>query len=179
MLDFLAEVTQHIVEKGEHLLRYYGWYSHRQRGIRAKRRKADEPEPATVRIDRSALKASESAASGPRAGSVSTWAMLIKRVYEVDPLACPSYGGRMKVISFIERRQADVIERVLRHCGLWEGPLHTLANPRAPPHAAERTPSAPHELECVPDSEYLEAEFREIDSEASRELQLVFEPDFL
>jgi len=178
-LDFLAEVTQHIPEKGEHLLRYFGWYSHRQRGIRAKRRKADEPEPATVRIDRSALKASESAASGPRAGSVSTWAMLIKRVYEVDPLACPSCGGRMKIISFIERRQADVIERVLRHCGLWEGPLGTLANPRAPPHAAERTPSARHELECVPDSEYLEAEFREIDSEASRELQLVFEPDFL
>ncbi len=28
-LDFLAEVTQHIPEKGEHLVRYYGWYSHR------------------------------------------------------------------------------------------------------------------------------------------------------
>ena len=114
-LDFLAEVTQHIPEKGEHLLRYYGWYSHRQRGIRAKHRKADEPEPATVRIDRSALKASESAASGPRAGSVSTWAMLIKRVYEVDPLACPSCGGRMKIIGFIECRQADVLVRCDNH----------------------------------------------------------------
>jgi hypothetical protein len=31
---FLAEVTQHIPDKGEHLVRYYGWYSHRQRGIR-------------------------------------------------------------------------------------------------------------------------------------------------
>ena len=31
----------------------------------------------------------------------------------------------MKIISFIERRQQDVIERILRHCGLWEGPLRT------------------------------------------------------
>lgn len=105
--------------------------------------------------------------------------MLIKRVYEVDPLACPSCGGQMKIISFIERRQADVIERVLRQWGLWEGPLHTLANPRAPPHAAERTPSAPHKLECVPDSKYLEDDFRTTDSEASRQLRLVFETDFL
>ena len=35
-LDFLAELTQHVPNKGEHLVRYYGWYSHRQRGIRAK-----------------------------------------------------------------------------------------------------------------------------------------------
>ena len=35
-LDFLAELTQHIPDKGEHLVRYYGWYSHRQRGQRAK-----------------------------------------------------------------------------------------------------------------------------------------------
>jgi hypothetical protein len=34
-LDFLAEVTEHITDKGEHLVRYYGWYSHRQRGLRA------------------------------------------------------------------------------------------------------------------------------------------------
>jgi len=39
-LDFLAELTQHIPEKGEHLVRYYGSYSHRQRGIQAKLRAA-------------------------------------------------------------------------------------------------------------------------------------------
>ena len=32
-LGFLAEVTQHIPDKGEHLVRYYGWYSYRQCGI--------------------------------------------------------------------------------------------------------------------------------------------------
>jgi hypothetical protein len=35
-LDFLAELSQHIPQKGEHLVRYYGWYSHRQRGVRAR-----------------------------------------------------------------------------------------------------------------------------------------------
>jgi hypothetical protein len=56
--------------------------------------------------------------------------MLIKRVYEVDPLACPKCGGVMKIISFIERRQTDVIQRILLHCGLWEGPLRTRASAR-------------------------------------------------
>jgi hypothetical protein len=28
-LDFLAEVTQHIPDPGEHLIRYYGWYSNK------------------------------------------------------------------------------------------------------------------------------------------------------
>ncbi len=46
--------------------------------------------------------------------------MLIKRVYEVDPLCCPECGGQMKVVSFIEPPQADVIEEILMHCGLWQ-----------------------------------------------------------
>ena len=31
-----------------------------------------------------------------------TWAMLIKRVYEVDPLSCPQCGGQMKVVALCE-----------------------------------------------------------------------------
>jgi uncharacterized protein YwlG (UPF0340 family) len=49
-----------------------------------------------------------------------TWAMLIKRVYEVDALACPQCGGQMKVIAFIEPPQGIVIEKIMRHCGLWQ-----------------------------------------------------------
>ena len=56
--------------------------------------------------------------------------MLIKRVYEVDPLACPNCGGQMKVVAFIDPPQNCVIEKILRHCGLWQA----LA-PRAPPDA--------------------------------------------
>ena len=57
--------------------------------------------------------------------------MLIKRVYEIDPLACPRCGGQMKVIAFIEPPQGAVIENILRHCGLWHP-----SSPRAPPAEA-------------------------------------------
>ncbi len=107
-----------------------------------------------------------------------SWAMLIKRVYEVDPLSCPCCGGQMKIVSFIERCQADVIERILRHCGRWEGPLRTLASPRAPPVDSGRAANATGELELVPDADFLESERREQPGE-SAELQLVLDPDFL
>ena len=75
--------------------------------------------------------ASSSGDAGPapaRSRSSQTWAMLIKRLYEIDPLACPECGGQMKVVAFIEPPQADVIEKILRHCGLWNP-----SSPRAPP----------------------------------------------
>ena len=178
-LDFLAEVTQHVPDKGEHLVRYYGWYSYRQRGIRARARQPGAPEAETVRIDRSALSSQQTQRSGPRPGSVSTWAMLIKRVYEVDPLACPCCGGQMKIVSFIERSQQEVIERILRHCGLWEGPLRTLATARAPPPAASPSLTAPGELELVPDGEFLEYRRRENQENPLGEFQLVLDPEFL
>jgi len=31
-----------------------------------------------------------------------SWARLIKKIYEVDPLVCPRCGGDMRVIAFIE-----------------------------------------------------------------------------
>ena len=39
-----------------------------------------------------------------------TWAMLIKCIFEVDPLKCPDCGEKMRIISFIEREQKEVIE---------------------------------------------------------------------
>ena len=32
-LEFLAEVTQHIPNKGQHLIHYWGWYSNKKRGM--------------------------------------------------------------------------------------------------------------------------------------------------
>jgi hypothetical protein len=81
--------------------------------------------------------------------------MLIKQVYEIDPLACPQCGGAMKIISFIERRRRDVVEWVLRHCGLWEGPIRTLACASAPPRPSVGDPDEPPELQLVFDPEFL------------------------
>jgi hypothetical protein len=41
------------------------------------------------------------------------WAEMVRKVYEVDPLICPSCGGQMKVISFIEDPKA--IDRIIGH----------------------------------------------------------------
>ena len=39
------------------------------------------------------------------------------KIYEVDPLTCPKCQGSMKIIAFIE--QAEIIEKTLKHLGLW------------------------------------------------------------
>jgi hypothetical protein len=36
-LDFLAEVTQHIPDKGDHQTNYFGWYSNKTRGMQRKK----------------------------------------------------------------------------------------------------------------------------------------------
>jgi hypothetical protein len=157
-LDFLAELTQHIPEKGEHIVRFYGWYSHRRRGMRAKdeqTRPPGEPMDEQVSMDRSALNVEKTASDRPRTGSLSTWAMMIKQIYEVDPLECSKCGGEMQIISFIERGQRPVIERILRYCGLWEGPIRTLPKSRGPPVVAQKAPDKPRELQLVLDPEFL------------------------
>ena len=113
-------MTQHIPDPGDHLIRYYGFYSNKSRGLRAKGQ------------GQSAPAAAQDLASAPSAKQARRrWAALIKQVYEVDPLVCAKCGGQMKIISFIERRQSEVIEKILRHCGLWED-----APARAPPSEA-------------------------------------------
>jgi hypothetical protein len=72
--------------------------------------------------------------------------MLIKRVCEIDPLACPKCGGQMKVVAFIEPPQRDVIEKILRHCGLWNPSL--LGAPPAG-DASVHAPDDPPELTYV------------------------------
>ena len=48
------------------------------------------------------------------------------------PLVCPKCGAKMKIAAFLERRsQPAVVERILKHCGLWDD---TAA--RGPPAAA-------------------------------------------
>jgi len=101
-LEFIARVTSHIPDKGQVMIRYYGLYSNAHRG---KIRKAGanlshppiiEDEPAYV----------------PSKG----WAEMIRKVYEADPLLCPTCDGRMKVISFIE--DPKTIDRIIRHLEL-------------------------------------------------------------
>ncbi|MEE8156380.1 MAG: transposase [Phycisphaerales bacterium] len=135
-LDFIAELTQHIPDAGRHLTRYFGFYSNKSRGIRAKTgsdaaHDAQSPAPRT-----------------PSASAVRRrWAALIKRVWHVDPLRCPSCGAAMKIVSFIEPTPPDVIQKILTHCGLADEP------PRATP---QDTSPALGELQYVSDLEFVQ-----------------------
>ena len=115
-MEFFAEVTQHIPEKGQHQILYFDFYSNKQRGMRKKKKDSEaveyKPIDSICEIDETDSEYAKKRRM--------TWAALIKSVYEVDPLECPNCGGRMKIISFIEKCQPVVIEKILRHCGMWK-----------------------------------------------------------
>ena len=45
--------------------------------------------------------------------SRASWARLLRRIFEVDPLLCPACGSAMKIVSVI--REHNVIDAILRH----------------------------------------------------------------
>ena len=46
-------------------------------------------------------------------GVVSSWAMLLARIYDVFPLVCSQCGGSMRVLSFVTEVQS--VEKILTH----------------------------------------------------------------
>ena len=52
----------------------------------------------------------------PRKRCLSTWARLLAKVYQVDPLVCTRCGKRMSVAGFVTDTVA--IGRILEHLGL-------------------------------------------------------------
>jgi hypothetical protein len=100
----------HIPEPRRHLVRYYGAYSNASRG---KRRKEEAGQgPGAVVETAGASRADRYRTHDARALRRS-WAQLIKRIYEVDPLVCPSCGSEMKVIAFITDHA--VVDKILGH----------------------------------------------------------------
>jgi len=78
--------------KGEQMARYYGYYSNVARGKR-KEAGTDDAIPCILE---------------PQGNSKAfrrSWARLIQKIYEVDPLVCPKCKSAMRIISFIEDRQ--------------------------------------------------------------------------
>jgi hypothetical protein len=111
-LEFLAALVPHIPGTHEKTVLYYGWYSNRTRGKRKR-----QPIGGGGASERSAPR-QEPPAEEPASAASRRWARLIAKVYEADPLVCPSCRGSMKVVSLIT--QEDVIYRILSHLGLLE-----------------------------------------------------------
>ncbi len=125
--DWLLQLCRHIPDRFEHLVRYAGWYSNRSRG---KRRLAGS---CPVRI--ASCEVDEREAARVR----STWARLIHKVYEIDPLECPKCKGPMRVIALIDDKA--VIRKILTHLGLW-APQSGARRGSDPPAPASREPVA-------------------------------------
>ncbi|MEX1088825.1 MAG: transposase [Phycisphaeraceae bacterium] len=162
-LDFLAELTQHIPNQGQHPIRYYGCYANKSRGLAAQQAAtepalAQPPRPAAVR---------------PNTEERRRWAMLIKRIYQTDPLRCPNCGGTMKFIAFFEDRQTEVIRKILQHCGLGQDPPARGPPGHTPPSQTVRTLDANRILEADPD--FLEHTRREA-SDQNDQPELPWEP---
>jgi hypothetical protein len=118
-------MCSHVPNKGEQMVRYYGYYSNVSQGNR-KKQSQDEWIPCILESDESSKERRKN------------WARLIQKIYEVDPLTCPKCSAKMKVISVIEDQ--DVIKKILKHLGLWE------VKSRLPPRMAKSQPSStePH-----------------------------------
>ncbi len=104
-LDWLAQLVTHIPNKGEQMVRYYGFYSNKSRGLR-KKAGTDDQVPALIDSDTS------------RKALRKNWAQLIQKIYNVDPLLCPKCSVSMKIISFID--DSEIIKKILNHLGLWD-----------------------------------------------------------
>jgi hypothetical protein len=55
---------------------------------------------------------------------------LLRRVFKIDVLCCPTCGSRRRLIALITHR--PVVHRILQYLGLPADPP-TLASPRSPP----------------------------------------------
>jgi len=102
-LEWLAALVSHIPDRGGQTVRYLGHYSNVTRG-RLKKEKI-EPELHIIE-DESPGKLNRS------------WARLIQKIYEVDPLVCSRCGGQMKIIAFIE--DYKIVKKILDYVGIYE-----------------------------------------------------------
>jgi hypothetical protein len=102
-LEFLARVLVHIPDQGHVTTRYNGWYANRPRGMRRQAEPAAADTPPLI-VPAPRLAPTE---------ATRRWAALLQQMFEVDPLACPTGHGPMRVVAFIT--QVSVIDRILAH----------------------------------------------------------------
>ena len=100
-LEWIHSVVQQIPAPRQHMVRYYGAYANRRR--RRLRQASQEKAEAT-----SAGPAEEEPVA-PRA----SWARLLHKIFEIDPLLCPKCQVEMKIVSVIT--EPAVIDRILAH----------------------------------------------------------------
>ena len=115
--EWLELLCKHIPDRYEHLVRYVGRYSNRVRGERVKSLSALSCETSEAQDPLLWPESSPEPVSAFVARSKASWARLIQKIYEADPLVCPKCKGTMRVIALID--EPDVVWRILEHLGRW------------------------------------------------------------
>ena len=135
--EFIAAITQHIPKKNFQMTRNYGWYSNKNRGLRAKAESLTESTPAEIVPDE--VEVIDVSKYQPKNVPSLTWRECIKKIWKDDPLICPECLSEMSIISFIDN--LVVIKKILKYLDLWDEEAA-----RDPPHPIE----IPDEIVYVP-----------------------------
>jgi len=128
-LEWIHRITSHIPDPGRHCQRFYGAYSNRGRISVAPAEDNKAASPSANHGEQNISDCSREARS--------TWARLIKKIFEADPLLCPC-GGRMRIVSFIT--DPRVVDRILRHSKSGRCKTRDPFEPRPPPGASAKIP---------------------------------------
>jgi hypothetical protein len=154
--ELLARIATLVPAPRVHGLRYHGAFAPHSK---VRGRVVPAPEPACPVVAAAPRKKkpagqagtpgrSERATEGARTYRI-PWAELLAKVYEIDVLACPECGGRMKLIAFIA--EPTVAKRILDHLG-----LDSTGPPLAPPRVGQADSVDPAPTYDVADPAYEE-----------------------
>ncbi len=100
-LEWLARLADHIPDPGRHRTHFYAHYANRVRG-----EQPDEEEP----------RRGDDPQAPPRRRCSPSWARLIAKVFQADPLECRRCGGPLTVVAYITDSLA--IRQILDHLDL-------------------------------------------------------------
>ena len=119
--DFIAALVRHIPPARVHLVRYYGLYSSRSRGVwkdityivrhapegwieKQEGQDAIKEDGENIATDRQEVKGG---------AKRSAWARLINKVYGINPLICKKCGSDMRIVAFV--MDPEQIDKIMKH----------------------------------------------------------------
>jgi hypothetical protein len=112
--ELIARVLDHLPAPNQQTTRYWGFYSNVARGKRraAARRLAAGLDPDEENLSDAGVTAVPVGTDDEphRRRARISWAALIKKIYEIDPLLCPYCGGEMSA----ERRHPEGLPPLVR-----------------------------------------------------------------
>ncbi len=126
-VEAIRRLLLHVPAKGQHQVRYYGAYASR---LRKRYRKTPDDDPAPEGDVNPAPVLVDPDDPGEVARRRS-WARMLQRIFETDPLTCPKCGETMRIVGFVT--QPAIIDKILKHRR--EKQLTSPFESRAPPAA--------------------------------------------